>query len=197
MYAREPILRTCLHLGRAKNRRLHTSESSVILTKPKYHPNSVLLTSILGNSDVPRPYYTSFPPKRRFVTILPSEITHSCHQRPTFQILQSRSSQGPPTATLPPSLISQACPLIGQSSSWRTTAMAPTRVGYICQCRFRTLTPMGWWTNHIASWPCLQCFEFWKSWSLVAGIRWLWRAIYKPQIFIAIYRAINTNYIAR
>ena len=28
-------------------------------------------------------------------------------------------------------------------------------------------------------------------------LRWLWRAIYKPQIFIAIYRAINTNYIAR
>ena len=78
-----------------KNRRLHTTESSVILTKPKNHPNSVLLTSILGNSDVRRPYYASFPPKRRFVTFLPSEITHFCHQRPIFQILQSRSSQGP------------------------------------------------------------------------------------------------------
>ena len=30
-----------------KNIRLHTAESSVILTKPKNHPNSVLLTSIL------------------------------------------------------------------------------------------------------------------------------------------------------
>ena len=57
-------------------------------------------------------------------------IMHFCHRRPTFQILQSRSSQGLPTATLPPSLIFQACPLIGQWSSWRRTAMAPTWVGY-------------------------------------------------------------------
>ena len=113
-----------------KNRRLHTTETTVILMKPKNHPNSVLLISILGKSDDRGPYYASFPPKRRNVTFLPSEITHFCHRRPTFQILQSCSSRGPPTATFPPSLISQACPLIGQSSSWRATAMAPTRVGY-------------------------------------------------------------------
>ena len=144
-----------------KNRRLHTTESSVILTKPKNHSNSVLLTFILGNSDVRRPYYASFPPKRRFVTFLPSEITHSCHQRPTFQILQSRSSAGPPTATLPPSLILQACPLIGQSSSWRTTAMAPTRVGYTSKgphpgracanAAFAPSLPMGWCRHSLST----------------------------------------------
>ena len=33
-----------------KNKRLHTTESTVILMKPKNHPNSVLLTAILSKS---------------------------------------------------------------------------------------------------------------------------------------------------
>ena len=70
----------CLPVRR--NRRLHTSESTLILTKPKHHPNSVLLTSILGNIDVRRPYYDSLTQKRRFVTfknyaILPPKTNFS------------------------------------------------------------------------------------------------------------------------
>ena len=43
-----------------KFRRLHTTETTVNLTKPSNHPNSAPLTSILKDQG---PYYASFPPK--------------------------------------------------------------------------------------------------------------------------------------
>ena len=100
---------------------------------------SQIITLIVENRG---PYYASSSQKRRNVTFLPSEITHFCHRRPMFQIQQRRSDTNADTASFATKPEFTSCPLIGQSSSWRTAAMVPTRVG-TRQCRFRTLTPHG------------------------------------------------------
>ena len=80
----------CLPVKR--NRRLHTTETAVDLKKPNNPPNPALIISILDKSEDRGPHYAFFPQKRWNVTFLPSEITHFCHQRPMYQIQQSRSS---------------------------------------------------------------------------------------------------------
>ena len=69
-------------------------------------------------------------PKWRNFTFLPSEITHFCYRRPMFQIQQHRSASDRLTASFAAKPDFMSCPLIGQSSSWRTAVMSPTRVGY-------------------------------------------------------------------
>ena len=125
-----------------KNRRLHTTKTTVNVTKPNNHPITALLTSILDESEDRGPYYASFSQKRRNVTFLPSEITHFCHRRPMFQIQQRRSDTNADTASFATKPEFTSCPLIGQSPSWRTATMVPIQVR-TRQCRFRTLTPHG------------------------------------------------------
>ena len=67
-----------------KNRRLHTTETTVNLTKPNNHPNSALLTSILDENEDRGPYYVLFTETAkchvfdfRNHAFLPSEINVS------------------------------------------------------------------------------------------------------------------------
>ena len=120
------ILSDFLNLRVRRSRRLHTTETTVNLAKPNNHPNSALSPLFSTRARIEG----RTTPKWRNVTFLPSEITHFCYRRPMFQIQQHRSASDRLTASFAAKPDFMSCPLIGQSSSWRTAVMSPTRVGY-------------------------------------------------------------------
>ena len=122
----------CLPVKR--NRRLHTTETAV-------NPNSALITSILDKSEDRGPFYAFFPQKRRNVTFLPSEITHFCHQRPMYQIQQSRSFTIHDTTIFATRPDFHALP-----SDWTIVVMANS-----------SNDPHPGRVHHIASWPWSAC----------------------------------------
>ena len=115
------LVRWCLPVG--KIRRLHTTETTVNLTKPNNHPNSALFTSILDESEDRGPYYASFSRKRRNVTFLSSEIKHFCHRRP-------RSSSYRPTVSFATKPGFTSCPLIGRHPGGGHCCCSPRRLLY-------------------------------------------------------------------